>query len=231
MSQPPVVASAAPPIWPMYRAMVGVGLLCGVLIVSVFQLTRPVIERNRAEALRRAILRVVPEALSSRSFQFVEREADDGSFEVAEGASGGGFLVHAGYDDAARLVGLAIEAEGMGYQDVIRVLYGYSFEQEAIIGLRVLESRETPGLGDRVETDPVFLRNFERLDVSIGEDPARVAQPIAFVKRGEKQHPWQIDGITGATITSAAIANMLARSSASWIPRIRSRLGDFRKAE
>jgi len=35
--------SPEPGIWPMYRAMVGVGLGCGVLIVTVFQVTRPMI--------------------------------------------------------------------------------------------------------------------------------------------------------------------------------------------
>ena len=60
-------------------------------------------------------------------------------------------LVFAGYDDNDQLVGLAIEAQAMGYQDVIRLIYGYSFEAQAIIGIRVLESRETPGLGDRIE--------------------------------------------------------------------------------
>ena len=49
------------------------------------------------------------------------------------------------------IVGLAVEAQGMGYQDVIRVIYGYSFEQDAIVGIRVLESKETPGLGDKIE--------------------------------------------------------------------------------
>ena len=36
----------------------------------------------------------------------------------------------------------------MGYQDVIHVLWGYSITEEAIVGLKVLESRETPGLGE-----------------------------------------------------------------------------------
>ena len=46
----------------------------------------------------------------------------------------------------------------MGYQDVIRILlYGYSPEHQAIVGMRVLESRETPGLGDKIEKDPAFL--------------------------------------------------------------------------
>ena len=63
----------------------------------------------------------------------------------------GARLVHAGYDETGRLVGLALPARAMGYQDQIHALYGYSPEQEAIVGLRVLESRETPGLGDRID--------------------------------------------------------------------------------
>ena len=119
----------------------------------------------------------------------------------------------------------------MGYQDTIGLLYGYSPEQNAIIGMRVLESRETPGLGDKIETDEEFLANFERLDVSLTPDGARVAHPIEVVKRGALEQPWQIDGITGATISSAAIADILGASTASWIPQIRGNLADFRVEE
>jgi electron transport complex protein RnfG len=136
--------------------------------------------------------------------------------------------VHAGYGAEGALVGLAIEAEGMGYQDVIRLLYGYSFADDAVIGIRVLESRETPGLGDRIETDAAFLANFERLDVTLTDELAAVVHPIEAVKPGEKQHPWQVDGITGATISAVAVTDILSRSTARWLPRIRQRLDDFR---
>jgi electron transport complex protein RnfG len=211
----------------MYRALVGVGLLCGLLIVSVFQLTRPVIERNRAEALQRAIFQVLPGARSSATFRLVGEER----FEMLEGESDGAPLAYAGYDEDRRLVGLALEAHGMGYQDVIRVLYGYSFAEQAVIGIRVLESRETPGLGDKIETDPAFLANFERLDVSLSDDQTRILHPIEAVKHGAREHPWQVDGITGATISSVAIADILSQSTSWWIPRIRRNLDDFRIAE
>jgi electron transport complex protein RnfG len=211
----------------MYRAMVGVGLGCALLIVSVYEFTGPAIARNRAEALQAAIFHVLPEARSSRSFGVMP---DDG-FQALEGeAPAGSRLVHAGYDDDGRLVGLAVEAEGMGYQDTIRVLYGYAFERNAIIGIRVLESRETPGLGDRIETDPAFLANFEHLDVSLDEAGSAPLHPIESVKRGQKEHPWEVDGITGATISSVAIATILRNSTAWWIPRIRRSLDDFREA-
>ena len=227
MSQLPLVQPVAPPsVWHMYRAMVGVGLLCGLLIVVVFEVTRPVIERNRAEALQRAIFHVLPEASSSATFRLV----DDDRFEALAAEAVGGRLVYAGYDENERLVGVAVEAQGMGYQDVIRVLYGYSFDQDAVVGIRVLESKETPGLGTKIETDEDFLENFRRLDVSLTDDGTEIAHPIEAVKKGEKEHPWQVDGITGATISSKAMANILRGSTTYWIPRIRGSLDDLRKA-
>ena len=211
----------------MYRAMVGVGLLCGLLIVGVFLWTRPVIQQNRADALERAIFRVLPDARSSRTF----RLTDAGRFEGAPDATVPGEVVYAGYGEAGQLVGVAVDARGMGYQDVIHVLYGYSPAREAIIGIQVLESRETPGLGDKIETDPTFLENFEQLDVRLVADGSQVAHPIEFVKPGEKEHPWQVDGITGATVSSTAIAEILRRSTARWIPTIRRNLADLRPAD
>jgi len=219
-SEPGIVAPPPPKVWHMYRAMVGVGLICGVLIVSAYELTRPVIERNHAEALRRAIFQVLPAARSSSPFRLDEA----GGFQSAED---GGASIYACYDEERQLVGFAVPAQGMGYQDTIRLLYGYSHTEGAITGIRVLESRETPGLGDKIETDPVFLENFERLDVSLTHDRSAVANPIEYVKPGKKQHPWQIDGITGATISSNAVADILRRSSAQWIPQIEQNLEDF----
>ena len=211
---------AQSPAGPMLRAMAGVGLLCGLLIVSAFLLTRPTIERNRAEALERAVFEVLPSAQTSRTFSWSESRR----FSPLEPqVPADGPVVHAGYADG-RLVGIAIEASGMGYQDLIRVLYGYAPEQQAVVGLHVLESRETPGLGTRIETDPAFRANFQRLDVSLTADLDRIANPIEAVKPGEKQSPWEIDGITGATISAKAIADILRHSTEIWIPRIQREL-------
>jgi electron transport complex protein RnfG len=227
MSQLSMIGPAPKPsTWHMYRSMVGVGIVCGLLIVGVFELTRPIIEENKAEALQRAIFQVLPEAGSSRTFRLNGNDR----FEPLEGQVNGAALVYAGYDDRQQLIGIAVEAQGMGYQDVIRVLYGYSFEKDAIVGFQILESKETPGLGTKIETDPEFLENFERLDVTLSSDGSKIANPIEFVKPGKKEQPWQLDGITGATISSKAIANILNKSSSYWIPRIRRSLDDFRKA-
>ena len=228
MSHSELASPAAPPsIWHMYRAMVGVGVFCGLLIVSVFQVTLPVIERNKAEALQKAIFHVLPNASTSTTYRLDEA----GGFKLLEGDGAGEQLVYAGYDDAQQLVGLAVEAQGMGYQDVIALIYGYSFADEAIIGIQVLESKETPGLGDKIESDPAFLENFKSLDVSVRGDGSALANPIVPVKHGEKTKPWEVDGITGATISSMAIADLLDRSAQYWVPRIRSNLRDFQGGE
>ena len=218
---------APPSIWHMYRAMVGVGVFCGLLIVSVFQVTLPRIERNKAEALQEAIFHVLPNASTSSTYYFDEADG----FKLLEGDDVGEQLVYAGYNDAEQLVGLAVEAQGMGYQDVIALIYGYSFTEEAIIGIQVLESKETPGLGDKIETDPAFLENFNSLDVSVRGDGSTLANAIVPVKHGAKTKPWEVDSITGATISSVAIADLLDRSAQYWVPRIRLNLGDFQGEE
>lgn len=218
-----VAADRFPPVAPMYRAVVGVGLGCALLIVLVYEVTRPIIRQKRKQFREQAIMDVLPGARRSGAFRLTA----DGSFEPTSDDSDEVSLVFAGYDENGRLIGLAIEAEAMGYQDKIRLLYGYSFETEAVIGIRVLESRETPGLGDRIETDKSFLSNFEKLDVRLTPNGDSLVHPLQFVKPGQKTAEWQIDGISGATISSRAVAEMLGTSADWWIPRVRSRKQDF----
>ncbi len=219
-----VVEPHLPPVWPLLRAMVSVGLLCGLLIAGAFLVTRPVIERNLAEAMQRAIFEVLSNAETTRSFRW---QPDGGFLPAEDGGGADGPLVHVGYDAGGALVGIAIEAAGMGYQDVIRILYGYSPAESAVVGMQVLESRETPGLGDRIETDEAFRANFEALDVRLDAAAEAIANPIVAVKSGEKTSPWEIDGITGATISAEAIAGILRKSTALWIPRIQGALDDL----
>jgi electron transport complex protein RnfG len=223
MPNAPAAADAPRPAsWPMYRALVGVGVVCGLLIVSVFVLTGPVIARNEAAALQRAVFEVLPGAVARASFALTA----DGSLQPAQEGDDPWRMVHAGYDGEGRLLGVAIEAQAMGYQDVIRLLYGYAPQSEAIVGMAVLASKETPGLGDKIEKDPAFRANFQALDVSLAPDGS-LQHPIVAVKHGTKSEPWQIDGITGATISSKAVANILRQSSAQWVPLVHSRRGDL----
>jgi electron transport complex protein RnfG len=194
---------------------VGIGLGCALLIVTVYQATATRIADNEARALAEAVAAVLPGA---QTLMPVTLTADDTLQVTADAADP--LPVFLGYDSSGRLIGAAVTAAGMGYQDTIRIIYAYAFDRQAIVGLRVLESKETPGLGDKIETDPVFQRNFANLDVTLSEDGSQLAHPIETVPAGEKVAPWQIDAITGATISSDAIGDMLNRSAGRWVPAL-----------
>ena len=207
--------------WEMYRAIVGIGTFCALLIVSVYQGTAARIADNKARFLSRAIAEVLP---AVRSTVEVTLDASGALVAATEPASLPTFL---GFDEDGELVGAVITAQAMGYADNITVLYSYSFDLEAIVGFKVLESKETPGLGDKVELEPHFLANFEALDARLNQTGTALANAIVTVKEGEKTEPWQVDGITGATITSDAIGVILNQGSGYWLPALERDARDF----
>jgi electron transport complex protein RnfG len=221
MNIPGPVHQAPTSAWSMYRAIVGIGALCALLIVSVYQSTAARIRENQERFLAAAVSQVLPAAQSTIAIALTE----DG--QLLRATEPPTLPVFLGYDAEGSLVGAIITAEGMGYQDNIRVLYAYSFELDAIVGFKILDSKETPGLGDRVEKEPHFLANFERLDATLTADGSTLLHPIVTVKQGEKSDPWQLDGITGATITSEAIGNILNDSATSWVPLLEQKSDAF----
>jgi len=197
----------------MLLAMVGIGVISAFLIVMSFELTLPRVTRLKAEALENAIFEVLPGTVNTQAFGVA---ADGKLFEIQEGDKPETTL-YAGHDSDGKLVGYAVEASGQGYADVIRVLYGYNPAKQTIIGFQVLESKETPGLGDKIAKDEQFQNNFKALDVRISED-GQLRNKIITVKQGQKQNDWEIDGITGATISSRAVGNILGESTSNVVP-------------
>jgi len=200
----------------MLRTMVGLGVLCALMIVLTYEGTFERIKHNKAVALENAIFQVLPGAVTKTTFAL----AEDNSIVPVQDEGEGQRLIYAGYDENGELVGTAVEASGMGYADVIRILYGYDPDEQTVIGFYVLESKETPGLGDKIEKDDSFLANFKALDVSLASDGMSIVNPIETVKSGAKTNPWEVDGITGATISSRAIGDILMKSTANIVPTI-----------
>jgi electron transport complex protein RnfG len=203
----------------MILTMGGIGLAAGFLIVMTYQATFSRIESNKAAALERAIFEVVPGAASKTTFaQRGERleKLDDGADAVSK--------YYACYDNDGQLVGVAVEASGQGFQDVVRLIYGYSPGCHCVVGMKVLESKETPGLGDKIMKDPDFKANFEKLDAALDAGGDAIDHPIALVKKGEKTDPWQIEAITGATISSRAVTAIIRESTDKAVPVIESNI-------
>lgn len=197
----------------MLKAMLVIGIISALLIVSAYQLTLPRVLKLKAEALEKAIFKVLPGTVSTQTFGINA----NGELTKIKNGKKPESTYYAGYDKNEKLVGYAIDAAGQGYADIIRVLYGYDPKEQILIGFQVLESKETPGLGDKIEKDQRFIDNFKALDVSLTND-RKLKNKVITVKQGEKQNPWEIDGITGATISSRAIGKIIGVSTAKDVP-------------
>lgn len=184
----------------------GAATLSGIVISLVFQVTLPRIQENQRRAVEAAVFEVLPGATSRVTF-VLDKEGTLSMVtdqEQREGAT-----VYAGYNAEGALLGVALEAKGQGYQDVVRVLYGYDPSRQVIVGLKLMESKETPGLGDKIGKDPEWLANFTALDVRLDPESGLLDHPLEVTKKGVKSESWHIDGITGATISSRAVGAML----------------------
>lgn len=182
------------------------GIVSGLLLASAYVSTRPTILANQQRALQRAVFEVVPGSTSLRPL--VEH---DGRLGVVEaGASAPDAEVFAAYADDGTFRGYAIAAEGPGFQDTIRLLFGYDPAGKRVTGMYVLESRETPGLGDRIYKDPDFRANFNDLATT---------PKIELVKGGRTKDN-QIDAITGATISSRSVVGIVNRALERIVPML-----------
>jgi electron transport complex protein RnfG len=207
----------------MIRTLGAIALISGLLVVLVFEWTKPLIEANKRELIERAVFQVIPGATQRRDFLVGE----DGVKPAGE-TRGNGIIIYAAYDDAGALKGIAAEAAAQGYQDVIRLLYGYSPACQCITGIRVLKLSETPGLGDKIITDAAFVANFNALEAALNESMSALANAITTVKHGSKQNPWEIDAISGATISSKAVGKALNDSTQRLLPLVVPRIEELK---
>lgn len=182
------------------------GLVSGIVIVGIYELTFSSISGHKATALRQAVLNVLPSAAAFQPLVY-----SDGQLQPFEGQNPDAEAVYAGYDAAGGFVGYAIPGEGPGYQDSIQLLYGFDPVTRRITGMEVLQSRETPGSGDKIQKDAGFLSNFQALAV----EPKIVA-----VAQGSKSKPNEIDAITGATVSSNSVVAILNNSNRRWLERL-----------
>jgi electron transport complex protein RnfG len=181
------------------------GFASGLILVSVFMATQPLILRNEAAALEAAIYKVVP---GSESRKIFVQEGDKLVHYQETGGTLPAEAVYGAYDNQNQLVGYGIPSSGPGFQDTIKLIYGYDPENKRIIGMEILDSKETPGLGDKIFKDEDFVNNFKELAV----EPEVVA-----VKPGNKQSPNEVDTISGATISSKAVIKIINTGNDRWI--------------
>ena len=204
--QPGLTTSKEPGSFRLIATLGVAGLMSGLCLVGAFLYTEPPILAAKARALEAAVYEVLPGCSTYDVFEW-----SGGKLEKTSGVSGSGERVFLGYDPSGKPLGYAIQAQVPGFQDIVAGIFGYVPESRTIIGFKVLESKETPGLGDKIIKDLVFLKNFEKLAVE---------PEIVLVKAGQNASPTEVDAITGATISSRAVVSLLNKGIHDWKPRL-----------
>ena len=200
------VGQKEPSAFRLVATLVFASAVSGLFLSAAYQVTKPIIDANNARELKAAVFKVVPgstvmQKLALRDGQLIPIADDELTTEE---------IVYGAYNDDGRFVGYAIENSGSGFQDTIRILYGYDPKTERVIGMEILESRETPGLGDKIWKDESFVSNFSALAVN---------PPLVVVKDGRDQDN-EVDVITGATISSKAVVKIINQGNEHWLTEL-----------
>jgi Na+-translocating ferredoxin:NAD+ oxidoreductase subunit G len=160
------------------------GLLYGGALAGVQTTLGPIIEENRRDFLYRLIPQVVPGADTGKTIE-----------ETVTGASGKQRRVYRALGADGRQLGWVVRDSGPGFADNIDILVGLDLDAAVITGMRVLDQRETPAVGNKIE-EPAFRDQFagkpaDRPLAAIKSDPVAVNEVCA---------------VTGATISSESVA-------------------------
>lgn len=209
----------AAPRTPTRAMLVALGLvaaICGLIIVVAYEASLSSVKENRRVAMERAIHKVLPGAARTVAYLALPNGliAPAGSAEAPSGA----IPFHAAFDTTGQLMGIAAEGSAKGYAGNVRVMFGYSPQCNCVVGFSVVAMQETPGIGDKILRDASFLANFKALDVRLTADMKTLANDVKAVKHGTKTQAWQIDAISGATVTSRAVGRAINEAAQALLP-------------
>lgn len=94
--------------------------------------------------------------------------------------------------------GWVVSGRDTGFAGTIEMLIGLDASAEHILSIRVVDQKETPGLGDFI-TKPDFQQRFE------GKSTLK---PLRVIK-SKPGDPQEVEAITGATISSKAVVKIV----------------------
>lgn len=103
-------------------------------------------------------------------------------------------------ENGTDLGGYVLYGAGPGLWGTIRAVIGFNKTLDHLTGIDFIEQSETPGLGARI-TEGWFRTQFR------GK-----SGPFSMVREGQKSAPNEFDAITGATITSTAVRDLVNKT-------------------
>jgi electron transport complex protein RnfG len=196
---PPAAPAASSSAGRLILTLGGAGAAAGALIVLAFTATQPRIEAHRAARLDAAVQEVLKAPARYDTLWVVDgglvRQAPAGRDPAED-------RVFHGFDAAGQPIGYAVVSAAPGFADVVRVIFGYDPATRKLLGMKVLESKETPGLGDKIIKDQGFVSEFDGVEA-----------PILGVKPSDASGADnEVDMITGATISSRTVIRAINSS-------------------
>ncbi len=206
---PEMEPAPAVPSWRLLATLGFAGALAGGLIVTVYSATLPRIEAHRAELVESAV-REVLKAPARWDTLYLE-----GGVLTKTPSAGADRRqlerVFLGYTASDSVIGAAVTAGEPGFSDVISLIFGLEPTRGTLLGMKVLAHKETPGLGDKIEKTP-FTSRFDG-----------PATPLRGVKSAPST-PNDLQTITGATISSRTVVNIINNATSRWQPLLQAYL-------
>jgi electron transport complex protein RnfG len=191
--------------WRLLLTLGGAGALAGLLIVLAYDWTRPRIEAYNAKLLNAAIEEVLHSPQRTDTIYL-----DHGGLtDKPQVSSDRSKLerVYKGYGADGKVVGYAISTSEAGFADQVGLIFGYDPAAKQVLGLKIVASKETPGLGEKIEK-PSFTAQFAR----------RIAPIIGLKGTVPPTDRSGIAMITGATISSRTVVREINNAVERWQP-------------
>lgn len=159
--------------------------ICLLVIFFLHTLTQAAATRSEEQHLIRSLSLVLPD------------QTFDNDLLASRQHTAAGITYQACQQQKPRYLIHEISTE-KGYSGLIKLLVAIDLTANAVYKARPLFHQETPGLGDQIELEKTtWLTQFFR----------PLSTPVSSL--AIKQDGGQIDGLTGATITSRAVSDLI----------------------
>lgn len=123
------------------------------------------------------------------------------------------FYVYKGGEESLYI----LSVRGNGLWDEIWGNIALESDLSTVAGAAFDHKGETPGLGAEIKDNPKFAANFEGKKIYEGDE----LKSILVRKGGAKDEYYEVDGISGATVTADGVTEMLQRGVKYYEPYLK----------
>lgn len=202
----PATAPAEVPASRLLLTLAFGGAFAGLLIATVYERTLPAIEKYADSRIEGAVNEVLG---GPARFETLYLSGETLSKTPPTGVPLRKVTkAYVGLNAQNERVGVAVEASAPGFADEVKLMVGFDPATGVLTGFAVLAQKETPGLGDKIEKDASFLARFRGRST-----------PLKGTKNTATDQS-TVQTITGATISSRTVIQIINAAVALWQPRM-----------